>query len=148
LRLKKEMQKIKFKKLHPLAKEPYQKHSTDACFDVYATSKKRIGLFRIKYGIGLAFEISKGYRIDVKSRSSIYKTGLLLSNSIGTIDSPYRGEISALFYHILPWLRSYRIGDRIAQISLEKVLPIEFKESSKLSETNRGEGGFGSTGLK
>ena len=140
--------KINFKKLNCLAKLPYKKHHNDACFDVYATSKNRIGLFKIRYGLGLAMEIPNGCRLDVKPRSSIYKTGMLLSNSIGTIDSSYRGELCVVFYHLLPWLKSYKVGDRIAQVSLENVLPIDFKESESLSETNRGDGGFGSTGLR
>lgn len=68
---------LKFKKTHPLAKEPYQKYSDDACYDVYAVSKKRIGLFCIKYDIGLAFETPNGHRIDLRSRSSIYKHGFI-----------------------------------------------------------------------
>lgn len=140
---------IKYKKLHPLAKEPYQKYPTDACFDVYATSKEILeGGKIIKYGTGLAFEIPKGTRLDLRPRSSIFKTGLILSNSTATGDFGYTGEYFFHFYHVVPELLPYQIGDRIGQIHVEHVNKIEFVEVQELTESERGEAGFGSTGLK
>lgn len=84
--------------------------------------------------------------IDFRPRSSIWKTGLILSNCEGTIDELYRGEVLAYFYEVIPGKEKYKVGDRIGQIKLGFTLPIEFEEVDELSETERGENGFGSTG--
>lgn len=84
--------------------------------------------------------------IDFRPRSSIYKTGMVLCNSCGTIDESYRGEVCAYFYHVMPNMPRYKVGDKIGQIKLGTTLPLEFEEVDKLSDTERGEGGFGSTG--
>ena len=84
--------------------------------------------------------------IDFRPRSSIWKTGLILSNCEGTIDELYRGEVLAYFYEVVPGKEKYKVGDRIGQIKLGFTLPIEFEEVDELSETERGENGFGSTG--
>lgn len=84
--------------------------------------------------------------IDARPRSSIYKTGMVLSNCVGTIDEHYRGEVCAIFYHVMPNMPRYKVGDKICQIKLGMTFPMEFEECEILSETDRGEGGFGSTG--
>ena len=84
--------------------------------------------------------------LDLRPRSSIYKTGMVLSNAVGTIDELYRGEVSAVFYHVFPNMPRYRVGDRIGQIKLGFTLPIEFEEVDELGQTARGDGGYGSTG--
>lgn len=84
--------------------------------------------------------------IDLRPRSSIWKTGMSLSNCEGTIDELYRGEVSAVFYHIMPNMPKYEVGDKIGQIKLGFTLPIEFVEVEELSETERGSGAYGSTG--
>jgi len=139
---------IKILPLSPLFKMPVQAYPTDACFDVYATSREFLGDKRVKYGLGFAVEIPPGTRLDLRARSSVHKTGLSLSNDTGTIDHGFAGEVSAVFYHVSPMLPPYEVGDRIGQIKLEKVIPIEFKIVSELSETLRGENSYGSSGLK
>jgi dUTP pyrophosphatase len=84
--------------------------------------------------------------IDLRPRSSIWKTGMMLANSQGTIDEGYTNEISAVFYHIMPNMPKYEVGDRIGQIKIGATFPIEFIEVDSLDSTERGEGGFGSTG--
>ena len=84
--------------------------------------------------------------IDFRPRSSVWRTGMVLSNCEGTIDESYTGEISAVFYHILPDMPRYRVGDRIGQIKIGITLPIEFVEVEELADTDRGTGGYGSTG--
>ena len=84
--------------------------------------------------------------IDLRPRSSIWKTGMSLSNCEGTIDELYRGEVSAVFYHIMPNMPKYEVGDKIGQIKLGFTLPIKFIEVEELSETERGSGAYGSTG--
>lgn len=84
--------------------------------------------------------------LDFRPRSSVWKTGMSLSNCEGTIDEGYINEVSAVFYHIMPNMPKYEVGDRIGQIKIGVTLPIEFVEVDKLNETSRGMGGFGSTG--
>lgn len=84
--------------------------------------------------------------IDFRPRSSVWKTGMVLSNCEGTIDELYTGEISAVFYHVIPNMPRYKVGDRIGQIKIGVTFPIEFKEVDELSETERGSGSYGSTG--
>lgn len=84
--------------------------------------------------------------IDVRPRSSIYKTGLVLCNSIGTVDEDYRGEIFCFFRKVEPDGTIYKVGDAIAQMKLGFTLPIEFEEVNSLNENvERGEKGFGSS---
>lgn len=85
--------------------------------------------------------------LDFRPRSSIWKTGMILSNCAGTIDEMYRGEVKAYFYHVLPNMPRYKIGDRIGQIKLGITLEMKFQETEELRmDTDRGTGGFGSTG--
>lgn len=86
------------------------------------------------------------FSLDLRPRSSIYKTGMVLSNSVGTVDDLYRGEVSAIFYHVFPEMPRYRVGDRIGQIKLGITLPLEFEEVDRLGQTARGNDGYGSTG--
>ena len=162
--------KVRFKRLHPDAVVPFKTYPEDFCYDVVATSEREIAPNVWKYGIGLAFEIQGkpedlvvenefgkellripqgrdwNVSIDLRPRSSIWKTGMVLSNSVGTIDELYRGEVSAVFYHVFPGMPRYRVGDRIGQIKLGFTLPIEFEEVDELGRTLRGDGGYGSTG--
>ncbi len=85
--------------------------------------------------------------IDFRPRSSVWKTGLILSNCEGTLDELYRGEVMAFFYEVIPGKEKYKVGDRIGQIKLGFTIPIEFEEVDELdTDTERGTGGFGSTG--
>lgn len=140
--------KVFFKKLHPDAVEPKQAKKGDAGFDMTATWVKRINLFKYQYGTGIAMEIPEGYEGEIRPRSSVHKTGMILSNSPGTIDSGYRGEIMAVFWKIPFFGKPYRPGDRIMQILIKPVPKVKFVEAEKLSETERGTGGYGSSGLR
>jgi dUTP pyrophosphatase len=142
--------KVKFKKLNEKAVAPFKTYDKDFCYDVVATSCEEIAPNIYKYGIGLAFQIEPNafeiLSIDFRPRSSVWKTGLVLSNCTGTIDELYRGEVSAVFYHIMPSMPKYEVGDRIGQIKIGTTYPIEFVEVDELSDTERGDGGYGSTG--
>ena len=140
------MKSIKIKLLHPNAQVPKKAISTDACYDVIAVSKEDLGDGRIHYGLGFALEIPENTQLDLRSRSSIHKTGLILSNCIGTGDEEYRGEYQAFFYHVIPTLPPYEVGDRILQIQLRTREDVIFKITEELSETKRSNGGFGHTG--
>jgi dUTP pyrophosphatase len=155
--------KVKIQKISPLAKIPTYAKDGDAGMDVIATSIISDTPEQITYGLGIALEIPKGFVGLVFPRSSIRKTGLQLSNSVGVIDSGYRGELQATFNKVFggegmydemkvnsasltnvnDW---YKVGDRVAQIMIIPFPPIEFEQVTQLSETERGDGGFGSTG--
>ena len=139
---------VKIKKLSPEAVIPTYAKEGDAGMDLVATSMKFDGT-QITYGTGLAIEIPEGFVGLVFPRSSIRKTDLSLSNSVGVIDSGYRGEIQATFNQKALSKNGsllYGVGDRIMQIIIIPYPPIEFEEVNELNNTERGEGGFGSTG--
>lgn len=136
---------VKFKKLYEDAKAPYQGTVGAAGFDLYAVSKEQIDCYHTKFGTGLAVEIPAGYVGLVFPRSSCYKSGMLLSNCVGVIDSDYRGEITAVFLGTDKEV-CYNVGDRICQIVIMHYPQIEYFEASELTDTARGTGGYGSTG--
>lgn len=159
--------KVKVKKISEGAVLPYKKYMPDFCYDVVATSCEEVAPNVYKYGLGLAFQIERGIEritdigkieewyahcsrlnlsLDFRPRSSVWQTGMVLSNCTGTIDELYTGEVSAVFYHIMPNMPKYEVGDRIGQIKIGVTLPIEFVEVEELDKTARGDGGYGSTG--
>jgi dUTP pyrophosphatase len=141
--------KVRIKKLNELAVIPTYAKDGDAGMDLVATSIISTTSTQITYGIGLALEIPKGFVGLIFPRSSVRKTRLMLSNCVGVIDSGYRGELQATFNKINNDSVSendYKVGDRIAQIMIIPHPPIEFDAVDELSDTERGEGGFGSTG--
>ena len=139
---------IKVKKLNPLAILPTKAHSTDAGFDLHAVSKNYDDDGNVVYGCGLAFEIPEGYMGLVFPRSSNAKKSLILSNSVGVIDSGYRGEVTAKFKSISPLHeREYQIGERFAQIIFLPIPNVELEITDELSDSERGTGGYGSSGV-
>lgn len=138
---------LRIKKLHPKAVTPKYAKPGDAGLDlVCVDSYEKDGLWVCH--LGLAFEIPKGYFGAIYPRSSIKNYDLRLSNCVGVVDSQFRGEVMAYFDFTSDprTARVYRNGDKCCQMIIqkcEKVFPIEVEE---LSETERGTGGFGSTG--
>ena len=139
--------KVKIKKLHSAAVIPTYAKSGDAGMDLVATKIISNTTFDVTYGTDIALEIPEGFVGLVFPRSSIRKYELILSNSVGVIDSGYRGEIQATFKkeNGLDSL-AYKVGDRICQITIIPHPTIEFEEVNELNNTERGQGGFGSTG--
>ena len=146
--------KIKIKKLVNDAVIPTYSKDGDAGLDLVATSALVYNDY-IEYGTGLAIEIPKGYVGLIFPRSSIYKTSTILSNSVGVIDSGYRGEIKFKFYAktardcngtLYSIDDCYEVGNRIGQLIIMPYPQIEFEEAEELSETERNDGGFGSSG--
>ena len=151
---------VKIKKLNPNAVIPKYAKVGDAGMDLVATTIIKDTPEQITYGMGIALEIPEGFVGLIFPRSSVRKTGLDLSNAVGVCDSGYRGELQATFNKIFGGERFYdetkntedtsndfyKVGDRIAQIMIIPYPPIEFKEVDELSDSERGEGGFGSTG--
>lgn len=141
--------KVNVKKLDSNAVLPtYAKHG-DAGMDLTATSKGYDENGNVVYGTGLAFEIPNGYVGLLFPRSSNTKKDLILGNSVGVIDSGYRGEVVLKFKHIDDrgniGLHEYDKGDRIGQVIIMPYPQIEFNLVDELSTTDRGIGGFGST---
>lgn len=140
--------KLKIKKTHPLAVLPKYAHEGDACMDVTAVSMNFIDTPEfgfIEYGLGLAFDIPKGYVLEIYPRSSISNTGLILANSPAQIDSSFKSEVKLRF----KWVRGtkhYDIGDRIGQMKLVPYPEIEIIEVDDVGDSTRGSGAFGSTG--
>lgn len=146
--------RVNIKKLNSEAVIPTYAKKGDAGMDLTAIKAvKNDGV--ITYHTGLAIEIPKGYVGLIFPRSSVYKTKLIQSNAVGVIDSSYRGEIMIKHYvpkivtgrRMFPDYRNiYKVGDRVAQLMIVPYPEIEFTEVEELSTTERGAGGYGSTG--
>ena len=141
---------IKFKKLDPRAVAPVRAHESDAGFDLVCTDItteiNECGQLILVYHTGLAVEIPEGYFGLFVPRSSVSKKSLNLVNSPGIIDAGYRGEILGKFRSttdVVPAV--YKPGERFAQLLILPTPDITFVESSELSDSDRGEDGFGST---
>jgi len=135
---------VKIKKLSPEAVIPTYAKDGDAGMDLVITDIKGENKLFITYGFGISMEIPEGFMGLIFPRSSIRKTDLVLSNAVGVIDSGYRGEIQVTFKRT--GLNKYEIGDRGAQIIIMPHPIVDFVEVDELTNTERGEGGFGSTG--
>jgi deoxyuridine 5'-triphosphate nucleotidohydrolase len=153
------MLKIKLQKLTEDARMPIKGSEHAAAYDVYAHSITSKEDGKVVVGLGFKTEIPKGYKGIIVPRSNLTKFFWILNNSYGVIDSDYRGEWMAVFTSIPVLINThdvhvgttsfpYNVGDRVAQIYFEEVLPISFDVVPELEVSERGEGGFGSTGLK
>lgn len=140
--------KIKFKKLSGTAVAPFQGSKFAAGFDL-TVDELEFSNDQIKYNSNIAVEIPEGYVGLLFPRSSVYKHHILLTNSVGVIDSDYRGPIKAVFQReeaIRYKISGYRVGERFAQLIIVKNPSVKYIESDTLSETERGDKGYGSTG--
>lgn len=137
---------VRIKKLTENAKMPTKAHATDAGYDLYAASTSVDKNYNVVYGTGVAVEIPTGYVGLVFPRSSIASKDIMLSNSVGVIDSGYRGEVMAKFKRVTGEFDSYQVGDRIAQLIIIPYPEVTFVEVDELSDSDRGVGGYGSTG--
>lgn len=138
---------VKIKKLDPNAVIPSYAKLGDACMDLTAISEVIVeegGYGYVEYGTGLAFEVPENYVMLIYPRSSVSNQGLILTNSVGVVDSGYRGEVKFRF----KWIKGtnkYNVGDRVGQFMIIPRPIMELKEAEELSETERGDGGFGSS---
>lgn len=102
---------------------------------------------RVLFGTGIKVELSEGIEMQVRPRSGMtLKQGITVLNSPGTIDPDYRGEIGIIAYNSTPFLSTINLNDRVAQGVLKEYVKANFVEDAVLTESERGEGGFGSTG--
>ncbi|HIX07938.1 MAG TPA: dUTP diphosphatase [Candidatus Borkfalkia faecipullorum] len=148
------MQKIqlKVKKLLPEAKLPAYGSEFAAGADLYALSENPIRIAPQETAIvhtGLAVEIPEGYVGLVFARSGLAtKKGLAPANKVGVIDSDYRGELRVALYNHTKYVQTVEPFERVAQFVIMPYVAAQFEEAEELSDTVRGEGGFGSTGTK
>lgn len=142
--------KVKFKKQHPDAKLPTYGTEGAAGADVRAVQGGVIGHGgRVLVPTGLGCEVPAGYEIQVRPRSGMaFKQGVTVLNTPGTIDEDYRGELCVLLINLSGGDVEIEKGERIAQIVVAPVTRGEFEWTEVLSETERGTGGFGSTGVR
>jgi dUTP pyrophosphatase len=137
---------VKFKKLHNKAVIPSYATAGDAGLDMVAVDLLDY-TEQVVYMTGIAVEIPEGHVGLLFPRSSIRKYQLSLSNSVGVIDSGYRGEVQFTFNKTAgPASYKYKIGERIGQLMIIPYPIIEAVEVNELSDSERGKGGFGSTG--
>lgn len=139
---------VRVKKLHEDAVIPAYGKPGDAGLDLTATSIEKDSYGNVVYGTGLAIEIPEGYVGLIFPRSSNSKTDLYLTNHVGVVDSGYRGEIMFKFRANPSLINAviYQVGDRVGQLIIIPYPQIELVEAVELSDSERGEGGFGSTG--
>ena len=145
--------KVKFKKLHKDAVVPQYSRDGDAGLDLVAVTEPSMEEILaagythefIEYDTGLAVEIPQGYFGAIFPRSSISKTSLSLCNAVGVVDSNYRGSIKFRF-RVSRINGTYKKGDRIGQLIILPYPKVEPTEVEELSDTNRGNKGFGSSG--
>lgn len=142
---------LKFKRLSDKAIMPIRAHKSDAGLDLTCISiepmRNACNQLLLEYHTGLAVEIPEGYVGLLFPRSSVCNTSLIMSNCVGVIDSGYRGEIKVVFRNttdVIPAV--YKEGERFCQLVIVKLADIDIVEAAELSESDRGEGGYGSTG--
>lgn len=140
--------KVKIEKLDPNATIPTYAHPTDAGADVYALENVTIEPHSTQLvRTGLKMAIPKGYEVQVRPRSGTsLKTNMRIANAPGTIDSGYRNEVGIIVTNIGDEIENINAGDRIAQFIIAPVPMMIFEETTINDETDRGKGGFGSSG--
>ena len=143
------MMEIKFKKLNRAAQIPSYQTIGASGFDLHSVEDVTLHMGQVHLvSTGLSLEIPEGYELQVRARSGLAaKKGVFLVNGIGTIDSDYRGEIKIILSTCLRAPIELKAGERIAQGVVMKIEQASISESTELSETDRGAGGFGSTGV-
>jgi dUTP pyrophosphatase len=142
---------IAIKPLHPKAKIPHTMSEWAAGYDLYAACDADVTIRpgeRKLIPVGFALELPQGVEAQIRPRSGLaHKAGITVLNAPGTIDADYRGEIKILLINLGQEAHTIIEGDRIAQMLFSVVQKVHFELKTQLSSTERGQGGFGSTGL-
>lgn len=143
---------VRFKRLNDLAKIPTRGSKFSAGYDLYAATDKDIQIpphSTVKIGTGLAMELPVGWFGAIFARSGIAtKRGLRPANAVGICDADYRNEYIVALHNDTTETKTVQAGERIAQLVILPCQDIDFKEVDELHDTDRGMGGFGSTGEK
>ena len=144
--------KVKIWREDDTVKLPTYGKDGDACMDIYVHSVEFKDDGRVIYHTGLHFALPEDYEMEIRPRSSMTKTIATMQNAPGTLDQGYRGELLLVHRDIISPLQAnneFKIGDRCAQILIrrrERIIWDEVSTQEELGDTERGEGGFGSTG--
>jgi dUTP pyrophosphatase len=143
------MIEIRIKKLDPKARIPQYQSAGAACFDLCALEEYEIpALERASVRTGLAIALPVGYELQVRPRSGLaIKHGVTVLNSPGTVDNDYRGELIVIMINLGRETFKINAGDRIAQAAAKPAPQVTLIETDELDQTERGERGFGSTGV-
>lgn len=145
------MEEIKIKKINKEAKLPTHGSEYSAGYDLYAcipTETIVKPFSTLEVGTGLAIALPEGTFGAIYARSGLAtREHLRPANCVGIIDSDYRGEIKIIIHNDSEEIQKITPGERVAQLVLQKYIPMSFQEVDELDETARGEGGFGSTGM-
>jgi len=138
---------IPIKLFNPLASVPEKAYSTDACYDVMAAENAFIAPFKtVKVKLGFGLQLPPGWEAQLRPRSGLNAKGIL--SLFGTVDANYRGEICAVIFNASDTAFFVEPGMRVAQMAIRPIFDAVFQTVTVLDESDRGEGGFGSTGLK
>ena len=141
---------LAFKRIHPEAVLPAYAHESDAGMDIRSVAEVVIpAQGRALVPTGLVVLLPPNYEAQVRPRSGLaLKSGITVLNTPGTIDAGYRGEIGVILFNTTDTDFAVHKGDRVAQIVIAPVTRVEVVETDSVEETDRGAGGFGSTGAK
>lgn len=142
--------RVDFVQLNPSAKLPFYATEEAACGDLYSVKDVIIKPGKVAViptGLQVAY-IPRGYKLEIYDRSGMGAKGIMVANGVGQIDSDYRGELKVLLYNTNDVDFVVSVGDRIAQVAVEEVIKMPFSFVEKVESTERGSGGFGSTGVK
>ncbi len=144
------MAKIRIKKIRDNAVTPHYEHDGDAGMDLYAVED-----FTLRPGqrelipTGFQVEVPKGYEMQIRPKSGLaLKHGITVLNTPGTVDSCYRGEVGVIMLNASDRDYEVKVGEKVAQAVIAKVEKAVIEEVEDLTQTQRGSGGFGSTGRK
>jgi len=151
--------RVRFKKTDPNAKIPTRGSREAAGYDLYALEEEDLGILTDDFVViapggthcfdtGIAIELPPGYYGALHGRSGMANRGLRLSTGTSVIDSDFRSSIKVVLYNDSQDYQKVYFGDRIAQLVIQKHEVVEWEEADSLNETERGEGGFGSTGYR
>lgn len=140
---------LRFKKIHPDATLPSYAHASDAGMDVRSVEDVTVpAMGRVLVHTGLVMLLPPMYEAQVRPRSGLaLKYGITVLNTPGTIDSGYRGEVGVILANFGDSDFQVKKGDKVAQIVVAPVVQAEIEAASEIDETDRGAGGFGSTGV-
>lgn len=141
---------VKIKALSSDFQVPEQAHVGDACFDARTVDEGTLYPGEVKlFSLGFAAELEPGWEMQVRPRSGLAaKHGVTVLNTPGTIDAGYRGECKVMLINTSEAPFRVSKGERVCQLAIRRVPVVGFEIVDELSDTSRGEGGFGSTGVK
>jgi dUTP pyrophosphatase len=141
---------IKIQKINQDVVIPHYAHKGDAGMDLYSAEDAVLPAGERKLiGTGLKFEIPTGFELQIRPKSGLAANfGITVLNTPGTVDSGYRGEVKVILFNSSKNDYHVKKGEKIAQAVIARYEEAEIEEVERLSETTRGDGGFGSTGLK